>query len=171
VTWFLRLSGLAAIAGGVLRIADSFTTHALSPDTLTVLYFVTDVLLLAGIASIWWKRRRSLSIAVFVIGILMIRASAFGIGGYQLGATVALLGLAGYSLMTLVRRSGAPWAPAAWLIALGFGIAGTLGFAPQAMTIAAGVAFGAGFIAAGGEVLATAQGRLSVRRLRPTIVA
>ena len=154
--WFLRLSGAAAIAGGVLRIADSFTVHALPPATLAMLYFVTDVLLLAGIASIWWQRRRSLSIAVFVIGILMIRASAFGIGGYQLGAAVALLGLAGYSLMTLYRRSGAPWAPVAWLIALGFGIAGTLGFEPALMTAAAGIAFGAGFIAAGGEVLATA---------------
>ena len=146
----------AARASATMSCRTCPNSASLSPETLAILYFATDVLLLAGIAGIWWQCRRAPGIAVFVIGILMIRAATFGIGDYKVGATVALAGLAFHSAMTLVRRSGAPWAPVAWLIALGFGIAGTAGFEPALMTVAAGVAFGAGFVAAGGEVLATA---------------
>lgn len=164
----LRLSGMAAVAGGVLRIVDSFTTQVLSAGTLTMLYFVTDIFLLAGIAGLWLRQRSTLGIAgtlgiaVFVAGILMIRASAFGIGAYQLGAAVALLGLALYSLETLFKRSAAILAPVLWLTSLAAGVAGMAGFAPQAMTIAAGVTFGTGFIVAGAEML-RAQSSLAVR--------
>jgi len=43
--------------------------------------------------------------------VVLFGASAFGVGGYQLGATVALLGFAAYSIETLIRRNAAPWAP------------------------------------------------------------
>jgi hypothetical protein len=42
-----------------------------------------------------------------------------------------------------------------WLAALLFGIVGALGLVAPLMTIAAGVAFGAGFVMAGRQVLAT----------------
>jgi hypothetical protein len=80
----IRASGLAAILGGVLRIVDVFTTDILSRDVLAVLYFVTDVFLLAGVAGLWRQRRESLGVAgasglaVFVVGILMVRMSALG---------------------------------------------------------------------------------------------
>ena len=83
----------------------------------------------------------------------MVRASAFGVGGYQLGATVALLGFAAYSIETLVRRNAAPWAPLLWLLALVVGIAGALGYESETATFWAGIAFGAGFVAAGVEML------------------
>jgi hypothetical protein len=156
---FLRASGLAAAAGGALRIVDIFTAGVASQGTLAVLYFLTDVFLLAGIAGLWWTRRASLGIAgtaglaIFVLGILAVRASALGIGSYQLGAAIALLGLALYSLETLVGRHASPWAPVAWLASLAAGLAATAGFQPVAMTALAGIAFGVGFIAAGGEAL------------------
>jgi hypothetical protein len=159
MTAVLRACGLSAIAGGALRIADSFTATALSAGTLAVLYFVTDVLLLAGIAGLWLTRRASLGragaagLAIFVIGILMIRAAAFGIGNYQLGATIALAGLNAHALETLWMRSAAPWAPILWLVSLACGLTGTAGVAAATMTALAGVAFGAGFVAAGIEVL------------------
>ncbi|HXC54757.1 MAG TPA: hypothetical protein VNU97_05655 [Rhizomicrobium sp.] len=161
----LRALALAAIAGGTLRIVDSFTGTLLSAGTLAVLYFVTDILLLAGIAGLWLRRRATLivagtlGLAVFAVGIFMIRAAAFGIGAYRLGAGVALLGLAVYALETLATRRAAPWAPSLWLVSLVCGIAGTLGFEPPAMTALAGVAFGAGFVATGIETL-TGQARL-----------
>ena len=155
----IRAAALCAIAGGALRIADSFAVAMLSASTLAILYFVTDVFLLAGVAGFWLRRRATLGVAatlglaIFVCGILMVRASAFGVGSYQLGATVALLGLTAYSFETLLRRSAAPFAPLFWLISLAAGIAGAAGFMPESMTIAAGVAFGAGFVAAGIENL------------------
>lgn len=158
-TPLLRLSGWAAVAGGVLRIADTFTTSALPPNTLMLLYFATDVLLLTGIAGVWVKQRRELgltgniSLAVFVIGILMIRASAFGMLGYQPGAAVALIGMALYSVDALIKRSTPVWAPLLWLLSLAAGIASVVGYQPVAMFAAAGVAFGLGFVAAGWAVL------------------
>ncbi len=161
----LRACGLSAIAGGLLRIVNSFTAASFSAATLTVLYFVTDVFLLAGIFGLWRQRRAALGIAgmvglaVFVAGILTIRISALsvlGAGGYQMGAAVALLGLAIYSVETLLRRHGAPWAPMLWLLALAAGIAGAAGVSPAAMTAVAGVLFGAGFVAAGAESLTPA---------------
>ena len=154
---FLRISAIAAILGGAVRIADSFTADVLSPTTLALLYSATDVLLLAGIAGLWMKRRAGLGIAgtiglaVFVAGILMIRASAFGAGSYQTGATVALIGLAIYSVEILFRRLGA--APLLWLGALALGIAGTTAIAPAVLTALAGVAFGLGFVVAGFDIL------------------
>ena len=149
-----RLAGWAAIAGGVLRIADSFTQGLLPQGVLAALYFATDVLLLAGIAGLWAKRRARLGLAgmsglaVSAAGIAAIRA-----GFYQAGAGVAVLGLAIYAAETLITGSGARWAPLAWLAALAAGVAGTSNLAAPFMTALAGVAFGAGFVAAGIETL------------------
>jgi len=157
-----RASAVLAIAGGGLRLADSFTTGVLSARALALLYFVTDVCLLAGIAGIWWWRRRTLGhagtagVVIFIAGTLAIRVSALGLlgsGGYQVGATIALLGLAAYSVETLLRSGAAPWAPVLWLAALASGIVAVLGVAPLTLTMAAGVAFGAAFIAAGVDML------------------
>lgn len=158
----LRASAFSAVAGGALRIASSFTTEAFSAGALAVLYAVIDVLLLAGIAGVWWSRRRTLGyaamagLAIFVGGILTIRVAALGVlgaDGYQIGAGLALLGLAAYSVETLFRRSAAPWGPLLWLVALACGVVGALGVAPLVLTVAAGVALGAGFVAAGIELL------------------
>jgi len=154
---FLRATAIAAILGGVLRIADSFTANVLPQTTLALLYFATDVLLLAGIPGLWARRRAAIGIAgmigltLFVAGILLVRASAFGAGSYQTGATVALLGLAIYSAASLFRGINA--AALLWLGALAFGIAGAAGFLPAGMTALAGVAFGLGFVAAGFDIL------------------
>ena len=155
----LRVGGVCAVLGGLLRIVDTFTTQVLPQGTTAVLYFVTDVLLLAGVAGLWMTRRATIGfagtagLAIFVVGILMIRASAFGAGSYQLGATVALLGLALSSIETLLRRNAAILAPVLWLVSLAAGVAATAGIAPVPMTATAGVAFGAGFVAAGWRVL------------------
>jgi hypothetical protein len=158
----VRALGIAAIAGGVLRIVDSFTTGVLSPQILSLLYLVTDVLLLLGIAGIYWSRRATLGIAgvggvaIFALGIIWIRIAAYTMPGanrYQLGAAVALTGLGLLSGEELLRGRGENAAPIFWLAALLFGIAGALGLMVPLMTVAAGVAFGAGFVMAGRLVL------------------
>lgn len=159
----LRILGLSAIAGGTLRVVDSFTAQSLTATTLAALYFATDVLLLLGIAGIYWSRRATLGIAgviasaTFAIGIVLIRISAFGVpgtNGYQLGAAIALLGLAVLSTEELLRGDGISAVAILWLAAAAFAIAGALGVLAPTMTIAAGVAFGAGFVLAGRQVVA-----------------
>lgn len=159
---FIRAFAIAAILGGVLRVADSFTTQA-SAVTLAALYFTTDVFLLLGIAGIYLSRRATIGVAgtigsaIFALGILVVRVAAFGIlgaNGYQLGAAIALLGLAILSGETLLRRHGGTTSAVLWLVSLALGLVAMFGIAPAILVVAAGVAFGAGFVAAGLEILA-----------------
>jgi hypothetical protein len=158
----VRALGLAAIAGGALRVVDSFVTQALPAGTLAALYFTTDMFLLLGIAGIYLSRRATLGIAgtlgaaTFVVGILLVRVSAFGMlgaNGYQLAAAIALIGLVILSTEFLLRRTADAAAAVLWLSAFALGVIGALGLLTPVMTILAGVAFGAGFIVVGWSVL------------------
>lgn len=159
VAVLLRALAFAAIAGGVLRGFDSFAATLLAAAPLGQLYFATDVLLLLGIAGVYASRRTEIGIAgtigsaIFAAGILVVRVSAvLGPNGYQLGAAIALLGLAILSGETLLRRQSETVSAVLWLLALALGIASTFG--SSALAIAAGLAFAAGFVAAGIEILA-----------------
>ena len=57
-----------AVAGGGLRLANSFTTDVLPGRTLALLYLATDVFVLAGIAGIWSRRRGTLGPAATETG-------------------------------------------------------------------------------------------------------
>jgi len=103
-----------------------------------------------------------IGVLIFVVGTLLVRASAFGTlgaNGYQLAAAIALSGLVILSAESLSRRAGIASAML-WLAALGFGVIGVLGFVPAIMTIVAGVAYGAGFIVAGWQAVALSQAYL-----------
>lgn len=156
-----RALGIAAVVGGFLRIADSFTTQALPAGLLAALYFTTDIFLLLGIAGIYLSRRSTtgmagtIGAAIFTLGIVLVRVSAFGVlgsSGYQLGAAVALLGLAIFSGETLLRRHGGTMSAVLWLLSFALGILGAAGIAPAMLMPGAGVAFGAGFVGAGLEI-------------------
>lgn len=158
----LKLAGLAAVAGGALRIADAFTTGVLDDHTLQLLYFATDFLFLLGLVGIYAPRAEALGLggvigfAVTVLGFLIIRSSTlsfFGAGGYMFGATVTVLGLSAMSVTMLIRKSGSRCAAWLWLLSLALGIAGAVTGGPFAGH-AAGVVFGAGFVVAGIGLLA-----------------
>ncbi len=155
----LQLSGVAAILGGLLRIADSFTAGVVDAHALSFLYFATDVLLLFGLLGIYLVRAKELGLvalsgfAIAVTGILMIRSGwLFGVGGYRLSATVLLVGLTMLSIAMLCRAGTPKWAPNLWLISLASGIAGAAGAGAWAIALA-GVTFGAGFVVAGINLL------------------
>jgi hypothetical protein len=153
----IRLSGFAALAGGGLRIAGAFLSNAFAAQTLEVFYFVTDVLLLAGLLGIYLPRRLALGwsgLTVFltaVIGLLIVRSANvrfFGIGGYGFGAPIALIGatLLGVSM---ALKGEQRLAAAFWLSSLAIGIAGSFAEPSTLPQAAAGVLFGAGFVVAG----------------------
>ena len=153
-----RVGGMSAIAGGLLRILN-IALAQLPPGILAAIYLATDALLLAGVAGLWATRRGSMGtagapgLAVFVAGILAIRASAFGFGSYPLGAGIALLGLAIYALDALWQRQSAIWAPVFWLSAGPPAVTAALGRDPFVMSALAAFLFGAGFIFVGIELL------------------
>jgi hypothetical protein len=155
----IRVGGVCAVAGGLLRIFNAFTTEVLTKGTLAVLYFVTDVLLLAGIVGLWFYQRAALDLiaktglAIFVAGILTIRVSAFGVGTYEIGAAISLLGISIYSLNALLRGPTSSLAPVLWIIALAAGIASDVSTAPVILRAVAAVAFGAGFAVSGSDML------------------
>jgi hypothetical protein len=156
-TTLLRLSAVAAILGGVLRIADAFLGSA-GPQTQQLTYFATDVMLIFGLCGIYFSRSNRLGFAglfgffLAISGILMVRSaslSVFGLSAYLVGATVTLLGVDLISIIMLIRNAFPKIVPTLWIASLIFGV---IGLSPKTMNWAvplAGVTFGLGFIAAG----------------------
>jgi len=153
----LKLGGVAAIAGGALRLGEPLLKAAFTGDALQLSYFAIDVLLLLGLVGWYIWRAEKLGIAGLigfvsgVVGILAIRsANLFGTQGYMLGATLLLVGLAVMNTPALIHREGPICPPLLWLIAFVCGV-GSLAYAPLAFV--AGTAFGIGYIFAGISLL------------------
>src|SRR5258708_498377 len=154
-TW-VRALGLAAVGGGALTVVDSFTTHSLPAAMLAPLYLAARALLLLGMDGIFWSRRATLGIAgvigaaTCVVGILFVRVSAIGMlgaNGYQLAATIALIGLVILSSETVLRRSGATASAVLWLGAFVLGVIGVFCLTTPVLTGLAARASRLGFLA------------------------
>jgi len=149
----LRAGGLAAVAGGALRLAEPLLSGSLGGRPLQFVYFGIDVFLLLGLTAWYGWRAGKLGIAgltgfvVGVTGILVIRsADLFAPRGYMIGATLLLTGLVVMNTPALVRRERPIWPPLLWLAALVCALA-SLGYVPLAAV--AGAAFGIGYMLAG----------------------
>lgn len=148
-----RLSGAAAITGGVLRIANTFTIHLFDTHTLALSWFATDVLLLLGLMG-WYASRADrlgasgiVGFTIAVVSILVIRsADLFPGNGYLMGTMALLAGLVVMSGPTLLQRDGSILPPVLWLLSLACALT-SVAFAPLAILSA--ILFGAGFICAG----------------------
>lgn len=154
-----RLSGVAAIAGGALRILASFPISR-DPVTLEWLYTAIDVLLLFGVIGIYLARAQRLGflgLASFGVAVAALSfiggpdADPFGFSTYQEGATALAFAMIGFSL-AWVRASERPLsAPICWFVSVF--VAAVLGNFPDPWPgygiIAAGVLFGIGFVSAG----------------------
>ncbi len=156
-TTLLRLGALAAIIGGALRIATGVAPSTMDMPSRELLYFVIDALLIAGLMGLYLERRHVLGwsgiigFAVAVLGLLIVRSAHvrfFGVGGYAVGAPVALIGttLLGVSL---ALHGTQRWAAGLWLASLAIGLAASFGARESWIPLAAGMIFGAGFVAAG----------------------
>lgn len=152
------LAGIAAIAGGLARIAAAFPL-GLDPIGLEWLYTAIDVLLLFGLMGIYLQRAERLGflgVASFAVAVAALSfiggpdADPFGFSTYQDGAAALAIALVGLSI-TWFRAGERPLiAPACWFLSVI--AAGVLGFVPdlaQYGMLAAGVLFGAGFVSAG----------------------
>jgi len=157
----LRLAALAAVIGGGLRISAGLVPAMMDAPSRELLYFTVDALLIAGLMGLYLDRSRELGwsgilgFAIAVLGLLIVRSAqmrVFGIGGYAVGAPVALIGttLLGVSL---ALRGTQRWAAGLWLASLAIGHAASFGAGESWIPLAAGILFGAGFVAAGFALL------------------
>jgi hypothetical protein len=158
----LRFSGIAAIAGGVLRVVDAFLTSGVAVHAQQIAYAVTDLMLVFGLCGIYLSRSNRLGwtglvgFVTSITGILMVRSSElslFGFSGYLIGATITLLGVVVLGISMMIHTAFPRLAPILWIVSL---IAGLIGLATAAKdlgVLVAGVAFGAGFVAAGMRLL------------------
>lgn len=153
----LKLGGVAAIAGGALRLGEPLLKAAFTGNAFQLSYFVIDIFLLLGLVGWYSWRAEKLGIAGLIgfvsgaVGILAIRsANLFGPQGYMLGATLLLVGLAVMNAPALIRREGPICPPLLWLIAFVCGL-GSLVYPPLAFV--AGTVFGIGYIFAGISLL------------------
>jgi hypothetical protein len=157
-----RLAAIAAIAGGLLRIAAAFPLFS-DPVTLEWLYTTIDVLLLFGLIGIYLDRSERLGflgLASFAVGVAALSfiggpdADPFGFSTYEQGALTLAIAMIGLSI-AWVRGGEKPLAPAfCW-----FGsvvCVGVLSWLPVPQSyglIGAGMLFGAGFAWAGYAML------------------
>lgn len=149
----LQLSGLAAILGGALRVADAFLSSAATVNLQQFAYFLTDLMLIFGLCGIYLSRSDRLGVSgllgyvAAITGLLIVRS--FGPSAYLVGASVTLLGVVAIGVAILVKDAFPKLAPILWIASL---IVGLIGFLPVGMNWSvtlAGVLFGLGFIAAG----------------------
>ena len=145
----IRLSGVAAVAGGLLRaISPALADRPWAP----MLWLAIDVLLLLGLIGLyarWAGATGRLGLALFVVcvaGVLTVRSQGAVPGAYAAGAAVWSLGLAALGVRLLFVKRTPRIGPALWIAAVPAGLAGPLG-----MTVA-GVLFGIGYAAAGAKL-------------------
>ena len=154
----LRLSAVAAIAGGALRVADGLLITSATIQTQQFAYFLTDLFLMFGLCGIYLVRSNRLGLAGLVgfvvsfTGLLMVRSSAlslFGFSAYLIGASVTLLGVVGIGAAMLIHNAFPKLGPILWIASLIIGLVGLLPVGMRWGVTLAGVTFGIGFIVAG----------------------
>lgn len=168
-TALLRVLGMAAVLGGVLRVVSAFIPFAPDQAWLEVLYLVVDVCLLFGLMGIYLAYRSRVGVFGFIAfaiaetGIASIVGPdgvvpAYGIDVYQLGVLVITIGLTLFAIVQLVARAGPPWAPLCWIASMLAGVGWSFGGNPEIGFLTGGVFFGLGFVLAGWPLLSPRDG-------------
>jgi hypothetical protein len=149
----LRLGLVCAVLGGALRVASAFIPYTPQSPGLEALYAVIDMSLLFGLVAIYTREAEGLgwpglvSFIVAFVGLASIvgpDATTFGIDWYQVGASIAALGLAMLGVVLLTARR----LIVAALCWIAVPIA-ALAAPPQLGFLMAGCLFGVGFVMAG----------------------
>lgn len=158
-----KLSGVAALVGGLLRIASALPL-GLDAQSQEWLWTAIDALLSLGLIGIYLIRADKLGLlglSGFALAMASLSfiggpdADVFGFSTYEQGAAALAISMAGFALAWL-RAGERPWAPAlCWFGTLiAAGVVGLLPApAPDYGFAVSGALFGAGFAAAGWDLL------------------
>jgi len=152
----VSIGGVAAIAGGALRIVSAFIPY--QPETLWLetLYAVEDYFMLVGISAFYLHFSGQLG-ALGVLAFCLTSAGfasivgpdpiMFGVNFYELGALAIIVGLAALSAQML-RKGIAYAASILWLISVALTLSSVV-FEAYYLVVGAGVFFGSAFVSAG----------------------
>lgn len=158
-----KLSGCAALLGGLLRIASAFPLP-LTAVSLEALWIIIDVLLTLGLIGIYLVRAERLGLLGLAgFGLAMASfsfiggpdADVFGFSTYEQGAAALAISLVGFSIAWL-RANERPLAPALlWFASvLAVGVTSMLPAPlPGYGFPLAGALFGAAFVGAGWDLI------------------
>jgi hypothetical protein len=159
-TLLLRLAGVAALAGALLRLNAAFPTVALPRLSGEALAFATDLLLALGLIGLFAglpKFRNWLGAAGFVgavAGFLLVRSGgrlALPGDDPRTASAVLALSLAAAGASLLPGGGVGRWVGAGWIAALAAGLAGALLHWPMGASV--GVALSCAAFALGGAAL------------------
>jgi hypothetical protein len=157
------MAGVAALVGGLFRIVSAFDPP-LDQVAREAVWDLTDICLTLGLIGIYLIRAEKLGFlgfAGFVLAMASLSfiggpdADLFGFSTYEEGAAALVISLIGVSIAWL-RAGERPLAPP--LLWFGTAVAGgVMGLLPAAFSgygfLAAGCLFGAGFAAAGWDLM------------------
>ena len=139
-----------------MRIVAAFAPQHMQPAAAQLLYFVTDVFLLAGLIAIYVRCAGEigwiglLGFAAALIGFCAIRTqSLMGVATYPIGGALCLFGMALIGTRIPLDRRLPRIAPLLWMAALVIGVAGTYWPIMAWGVFLSGIVFALGFIAAG----------------------
>ena len=156
----IRLSGLAAIVAGILRVIASFVPG--TTPRVMLLYLVIDVFLLFGSIGLYWFQldkiglAGTLGFALQVVGILTLigrDVAIFGASLYPIGALMFAAGLDLLAVASWKAKKFPRWILLLWILST---IAGPIGYFAGGLSVLfvlSGVLFGFGFAGAGIMVL------------------
>ncbi len=159
----IYMAGLAALLGGVLRILAAFVPFEPGLVGLETFYALIDIALLAGLTAFYVLRSEALGALGFAGFLVTFTGLALitgpdgmfaGMDMYEFGVLVIAAGLVLMSIQIVRRRISPVWTGYAWLAAPVLSIAGDAAGYPDRGFIAAGIAFGLGFIGVGLALLA-----------------
>ena len=163
----LRLSAFLAILGGGARVIFAYIPWGSKSPRLEALYAFEDTAMLFGLIGIYLQSADKtgllglIGFALAAAGLASIigpDAVMFDIEFYQVGGTLAMVGLALLGIARLKNSVGPMAIALIWPSALAVGFLGTFTMNPLLGFVIPGILFGTGFVAAGLHLTYTKQG-------------
>jgi len=161
----IRVGGMAAIVGGVLRAATSFAPGLRSDIAQQLLYLAVDTFLLFGLLGFYALRHQdagrtgALGFLLAIFGLVVVRSSRAlpGFDLYPVGALIFVSGMIALCGSAWIARTLAVWVPAAFVVSTLLGLVGTVADNSGWLFVLSGVLFGAAFAELGREVWLAAR--------------
>jgi hypothetical protein len=156
---------MAAIAGGLLRIATSFAPGVGSDVGRQLLYLVVDMFLLLGVLGFYELRHQdigwtgALGFLLTLFGLVVVRSSRaiLALDLYPVGALALVGGLIAMSVRAWRVKTLAVWIPLAFVVSTIVGLVGTVVDNAGWLFVVSGVLFGGAFAGLGREIWSAAR--------------
>jgi len=157
-----RAGGLAAVAGGLLRIAASVAPVVIESDfARESLYIVVDLCLISGLLALYASQNRhagwpggfGLVAALIGFGVIRANRAISSIDLYPIGSVAVVCGLIALTTTSWRARTSSAWLPLMFTASLIFGIVASAAPEASVLSVAAGVVFGVAFACVGWTLL------------------